>query len=239
MRPSRSDAVCSLPVINMWASLRYDRVAHRPSVFTEKRSKARYAIRDTTLPQCVPVDRGVDRDHWFVDPEFCDAGETSHSKVRPDLHDRFHCGIVDLDNGVPQLLFTHMRNLHGTATLQPLQRDDFEAAILEETPNLRIANRHIGRDHSDTPNVAIPRQRGPYRVGPGRHRCAPSHFLHTSNETLAPFETVPERLRGHSKNEAIGLARHHYARCVFHRGPNVIHQLVEIVIILDGIIRNV
>src|SRR5215468_6871889 len=86
-------------------------IVHRPSVFTEKRSKAWYAIRDTTLSQCVPVNRGVDRDHGFVDPEFCDAGETSHCKVRPDLNDRLHCGIVDFDNGIPQLLFAHVRNL--------------------------------------------------------------------------------------------------------------------------------
>ena len=99
----------------------------RLSVFTEKRSKTRNAIRDTTLSQCVPVNRGIDRDHRFVDPEFCNAGETSHCKVRPDLHDRFHCGIVDFNDGIPQLLFTYMRNLHRTAALQPLQRDDFEA----------------------------------------------------------------------------------------------------------------
>jgi len=93
----------------------------RLSVFTEKRSKTRYAIRDTTLSQGVPVNRGIDRYDRLVDPEFCDASETSHCKVRPDLHDRFHCGIVDFNDGIPQLLFTHMRNLHGTATLQPLR----------------------------------------------------------------------------------------------------------------------
>src|SRR6516162_7170560 len=121
MRPSRNDAVCSLPVRNMCASLRYDRVAgatfHRPSVFTEKRSKTGYAVRDPTLSQCVPVNRGIDRDDRLVDPEFCNGGETSHRKVRPDLYDRFHCRIVHLDEGVPQLLFTHMRNLHWAAAL--------------------------------------------------------------------------------------------------------------------------
>src|SRR5262249_10212499 len=107
MRPSRNDAVCSLPVRNMSAFLRYIQCTasvHPPSVFTEKRSKTRYAICDTTLPQRVPVNRGIDRYHRFVDPEFCDAGETGHCKVRPDLHDRFHRGIVDLDDGISQLL---------------------------------------------------------------------------------------------------------------------------------------
>src|SRR5215469_364233 len=115
MRRSRNDAVCSLPVRNMCAFLRYVEctvIVHRPSVFTEKRSKTRYTIRDATLSERVPVNRGIDRDHRFVDPEFCDAGEESHCKVRPDLHD-----------GIAQLLFTYMSNLHRTATLQPLQRD--------------------------------------------------------------------------------------------------------------------
>src|SRR6516162_2452107 len=126
MRRSRNDAVCSLPVRNMCAFLRYVEctvIVHRPSVFTEKRSKTRYTIRDATLSECVPVNRCIDRDHRFVDPEFCDAGEESLCKVRPDLHDRFHRGIVNLDDGIAQLLFTYMSNLHRTATLQPLQRD--------------------------------------------------------------------------------------------------------------------
>src|SRR3974377_460006 len=91
----------------------------RLSVFTEKRSKTRNAIRDTTLSQCVPVNRGIDRDHRFVDPEFCNAGETSHCKVRPDLHDRFHCGIVAFNDGIPQLLFTYMRNTHRLPHFNP------------------------------------------------------------------------------------------------------------------------
>src|SRR6516165_5248593 len=125
MRRSRNDAMCSLPVRNMCAFLRYVEctIVHRPSVFTEKRSKTRYTIRDATLSERVPVNRGIDRDHRFVDPEFCDAGEESHCKVRPDLHDRFHRGIVNLNDGIAQLLFTYMSNLHRTATLQPLQRD--------------------------------------------------------------------------------------------------------------------
>src|SRR6516165_7005001 len=125
MRRSRNDAVCSLPVRNMCAFLRYVEctvIVHRPSVFT-KRSKTRYTIRDATLSERVPVNRGIDRDHRFVDPEFSDAGEESHCKVRPDLHDRFHRGIVNLNDGIAQLLFTYMSNLHRTATLQPLQRD--------------------------------------------------------------------------------------------------------------------
>src|SRR6516165_9728499 len=125
MRRSRNDAVCSLPVRNMCAFLRYVEctIVHRPSVFTEKRSKTRYTIRDATLSERVPVNRGIYRDHRFVEPEFGDADEESHCNVHPDLHDRFHRGIVNLNDGIAQLLFTYMSNLHRTATLQPLQRD--------------------------------------------------------------------------------------------------------------------
>jgi hypothetical protein len=146
-------------------------------------------------------------------------------------------GPFELDDGVAQLALRDVRDLHRARALQALEPHDLEAAIGEEAAHLRVADRHVGRDHADALDaVALERRLRGVRA----HRDLDAGArLHALAQLLATGEAVPERLRRHAHDQIVGLARHHAVDRLQHLGTDVVHELVEVVVVLDRIVGDV
>jgi hypothetical protein len=58
-------------------------------------------------------------------------------------------------------------------------------------------------------------------------------------QPLAPLEPVPERLRRHAEDEIIRLAGHHLVDRGHHGAADIDHELVEIVVVANGVVGDV
>src|SRR6516165_3621638 len=207
------------------------------SMLQQERAEALDLVVDAILAERPPIDAGVDRKHRLVEPELRDAGKPRHREIGADLDDGVDVRSVHFEDGVAQLALRHMRNQHGTHAFESFQAHDLETAIGKEAADLRVADRHIGCDHADALRpMAL--QRRARRVRAHRDLDAGPR-LDPLAQLLAALEPVPERLRRHAHDQIVGLARHHVVDCLQHLLADVLHQLIEIVIVADRIVGDV
>ncbi len=203
----------------------------------QQRAEAVDLVVDAVLAQRPPVDAGVDREHGLVEPELGDPRQPRHRQIGADLDDCVDVRSVDFQDGIAQLALTHMRDQNGARAFEALELHDLETTICEETPHLRVAGRHIGRDHAD-PLRPIALKRRARRVRAHRDPDAGAR-LDPLMQSFAALEPVPERLRGHSHDQIVGLAGHDFVDRRKHLFANVVHELIEIGVVADRIIGDV
>src|SRR5439155_20943684 len=133
-----------------------------------------------------------------------------------------------------KLALAHMRDQHRAGAFEALEAYDLEAAIGEEAAHLRVADRHIGRDHAD-PLCPIALQRRSRRIRPHRDLDARAR-LDPLMQLLAALESGPERLRGHAHDQIVGLAGHDLIDRPKQLLTDVVHELSEIGVVADRII---
>jgi hypothetical protein len=144
---------------------------------------------------------------------------------------------VHLDDGVAQLALAHVRDQHRASAFEPLEAHDLETAIAEEAADLLVADRHIGRNHADA-LCAIALQCRLRRIRAHRDLDAGAR-LDALAQPDAALEPVPERLRGHAHDQVVGLARHHVIDGPQHLLADVVHELVELVVVADRVVGDV
>src|SRR5215467_4144761 len=202
----------------------------------QERAEALDLVVDAILAERPPIDAGVDREHGLVEPELGDAGKPRHGEIGADLDHGVYVRSVHFDDGVAQLTLRHMRNQHGARALESLQAYDLETAIGEEAAYLHVADRHIRGDHAKALRpVAL--QRCPRRVRAHRDFDARPR-LDPLVQFLAALEPVPEGLRRHAHDQIIGLACHHVIDRLQHLLADIVHQLIEVVIVADRIVGD-
>ena len=130
-----------------------------------------------------------------------------------------------------------MRDQYGACTFKALEPHDLEPAIGEEAPHLRVAGRHIGRNHAD-PLRPMALKRRARRVRAHRDLDAGVR-LDPLVQSFAALEPVPERLRRHSHDQIVGLAGHDLIDRHKHLLADVVHELIEIGVVTDRIIGDV
>jgi hypothetical protein len=69
-------------------------------MFDQERAKPIDLVGNTVAAQGPPIGRGVDRQHWLVEPEIGDGGEPCHGEIGADLDHGFDIGAVDLQDRV-------------------------------------------------------------------------------------------------------------------------------------------
>ena len=143
---------------------------------------------------------------------------------------------IHLQDGVAQFALRHMRNQHGARALEPLQAYDLETAIDEEAAHLHVADRHIRCDHAEALRP-VTLQRRARRVRAHRDFDARPR-LDPLVQFLAALEPVPEGLRRHAHDQIVGLARHHVIDRLQHLLADIVHQLIEVVIVADRIVGD-
>src|SRR6516162_11340299 len=126
---------------------RYDGL-RMTSMLEQERAETLDLVVDAILAERPPIGAGIDREHRLVEPELGDAGKPRHGEIGTDLDDGVDVRSVHVDDGVAQLALRYMRNQHGTRAFEALQTHDLETAIGKEAADLRVADRHIGRDHT-------------------------------------------------------------------------------------------
>src|SRR6266540_809850 len=160
------------------------------SMLQQERAEALDLVVDAILAERPPIDAGVDREHRLVEPELGDAGKPRQREIGADLDDGFDVRSVHFEYGVAQLALAHMRNQHGTRAFEPFQAHHLETAIGKEAADLRVANRHVGRDYADALRP-IALQRRARRIRAHRDLDAGPR-LDPLMQLLAALEPVPE-----------------------------------------------
>ena len=133
-------------------------------------------------------------------------------------------------------LLRHMRDRDRAGAAESLQAHDLEAAIGEEAAHLRVADRHVGRDHPE-PARAVAFERRLAGVGAHRDLDAGARLdpLAQLDAAVAP---VPEGLRRHAHDQVVGLAGHHAVDRLHHGAADIVHHPVEFVVVAHRIVGD-